>query len=500
MEELEKSRIAINVGPGWTVIENIDHIKPVLHKLFSYTHVFHEFDPRTSRMTTYTFKRSCYDIPKGRNVCVVRSGLYLRLVKYLDQHKIPYVLNIHPLPKTAKVSPRISEEIVKRLRNEQIECLERILKNRMGLIKAPPGFGKSYMLPVISLLFSEAKIDIVTRRLEVIKRIRNAFDEFHVPVGVQCGAIKTTERRVMIISSGLLATKARKKADILIGDECHELATERVRRHLLVYQTSRAYGLSATIGLRSDNADFLLEEIFGPVIYESSYTSSQQSGNVVPIQIIWHEVAAVTDVRSHQGFIVNYKRTYIWRNELRNRKIAEIAEKYLKEGKQVLILVDTVEHMLEIRKFLPQFRLCCRSTDVSRWKYKCQDQETINELESINRNLKHVIEGFRDRKIRGVISTDILSTGVSFEDLEVLIRADGKASKIFSVQAPGRVSRIAKSVNKDVGIVIDFYSRRDLVGLRYAYERYKQYQENGWTQVTESGRPVQEIFKAIRDK
>ena len=57
------------------------------------------------------------------------------------------------------------------LRDKQDECLAAIFSNRDGLIVAPTGFGKSFMFSAICMAYPNAKIHIVTRRVDVMKRL-----------------------------------------------------------------------------------------------------------------------------------------------------------------------------------------------------------------------------------------------------------------------------------------------------------------------------------------
>jgi superfamily II DNA or RNA helicase len=99
---------------------------------------------------------------------------------------------------------------------------------------------------------------------------------------------------------------------------------------------------------------------------------------------------------------------------------------------------------------------------------------------------KHELrEKFEAGTLRRVIATDVWSTGVDFEQLNVLVRADDRDSDIVDVQGPGRVSRIYTSpagVKKEFGEVIDCMDNFDSTFYRKSMGRRASYKLLGWEQ------------------
>ncbi len=87
---------------------------------------------------------------------------------------------------------------------------------------------------------------------------------------------------------------------------------------------------------------------------------------------------------------------------------------------------------------------------------------------------------FEEHRLRKVIATDVWSTGVSFEQLAVLIRADARSSEIMDDQAPGRVVRIHEG--KQEGLIYDCWDMFDANFKRKSQERWRRYAAKGWTQ------------------
>jgi superfamily II DNA/RNA helicase len=99
---------------------------------------------------------------------------------------------------------------------------------------------------------------------------------------------------------------------------------------------------------------------------------------------------------------------------------------------------------------------------------------------------KHQIRSqFEAGTLRRVIATDVWSTGVDFEQLNVLVRADDRDSDIVDVQGPGRVSRIYTApdgTKKEFGEVLDCMDTFDPTFYRKSNGRKQSYSLLGWEQ------------------
>ena len=94
---------------------------------------------------------------------------------------------------------------------------------------------------------------------------------------------------------------------------------------------------------------------------------------------------------------------------------------------------------------------------------------------------------FERREMMGVIATNIWSTGVSFDGLEVLGRCAGGQSATVSTQGPGRVCRIETDLGKEGGIVLDCMDHFDRKMLANSMSRRRDYGKHQWTQIMSDG-------------
>jgi superfamily II DNA or RNA helicase len=369
-------------------------------------------------------------------------------------------------------------------RARQEECLNTIARVPCGIIKAVTGFGKTTLIGAAAILFPEARIDVVTKSVDVAERIVRSLKRFVPKVGMIGDGSKRRER-VTVITAGSLS-HADGDADFLFADEVHQLATINFSTTIANrYRNSRNFGLSATPYARMDNAHEVLEPLFGPMVFELTYQQAVELGLVVPVRVKWLPIRLSHNPAERFKNRVARKRYGIWTNHERNRMIAEAVREY-PENYQILILVETIEHAVYLGSQLPEFTLVYSSMD----SYDCSKYKKMQLLPENYRPLadiqKHNLrDQFERGDLRKVIATDVWSTGVDFEQLNVLVRADDRDSDIVDVQGPGRVSRIYTApdgTSKEVGEVIDCMDVFDPTFYRKSAGRRDSYKLLGWEQ------------------
>ena len=225
------------------------------------------------------------------------------------------------------------------------------------------------------------------------------------------------------------------------------------------YTMSRNYGLTATPEGRADGSDAKLEYLFGPKIFEMEWAEATALGLVVPIQVIWLPVQGASPCAGMEG--VPKKRHGIWRNAV-----------YLWQE-------------------LPEYERCYASIeadDIDRYQ---RDGMLPENYEAVTPDRREELRrGFEDKTYKKVIATDVWSTGVSFEQLAVLVRADARGSEILDTQAPGRVARIHEESGKQKGIVVDCMDNFDRTLKNKSQKRYRNYAKKGWEQIKLSAQEI----------
>lgn len=363
-------------------------------------------------------------------------------------------------------------------RPRQEDCLVQIASNPSGVIDAPTGFGKGTIIAMMCLLYPKATFHITTFRKDVVGKTVRYLTRYLPNVGQVGGGVKKYGDRVTVFTADSLRLSDG-EADFLIVDEAHELMTSARSQELARFRYSRNFAFTATTEHRMDNADAKLESIFGPTIFKMPYQEAVALGLVVPIMVEWLDVKLDNNPCAGKAD-VQKKRWGLWRNFERNEIIANKARTF--ENEQVLILVETTEHAVNLKKLLPEFELCYAQMSPTEFgTYKRNGYLPPNEQPVTPQRRESMRQQFEAGTLRKVIATDVWSTGVDFAGLEVLIRADARSSAIMDTQAPGRVCRL--NSGKPFGLVIDLLDQFDALFMRKAGVRMKNYKEHGWSQI-----------------
>lgn len=366
----------------------------------------------------------------------------------------------------------------------QKECLAVIaarIRNRLGgVIDAVPAFGKSKMISMVCTLYPKATIDVITFGNELVHDLRCHILKHRTDVGYVCAGRKVMDR--VTVLSAMSLGYARHDADIVLIDEVHRLMTDRGAAELSKYQSACMFGFTATKETRIDNAHKRMEGLCGPTIFSVPWRLAVKSGLVVPINVEWYDVPTGPSVSRFYNSQINKKRYGYWRNKSRNSLIAKAAKKYYDQGLQTLILVETVEHLLYLKQLLPDFAVCFSEGLSPSRIQKLRSLFPTADLRLTRSERLSLKTEFEQRNILGAIATTIWATGVSFDGLQVLVRADGGASETNNIQWPGRVARICHETGKEAGIVVDFVDQFDPWARQRAKMRQRSYQRNGWKQ------------------
>lgn len=364
-------------------------------------------------------------------------------------------------------------------RERQHDCLKAIISKPSGVIHAPTGFGKMALIVMTCLMFPHAKIDVVTRRSGLVNKL-NAYLTKYIPLVGQVGDGRKEFGRVTVYTAASLH-HSDFKADIVLVDEAHELLADESSSNLARYRHARMYAFTASPYGRMDGTDIRMEAIFGRIIFHLSYQEAVALHLVVPIRVEWCDVK-LQDNPCADLEDVPKKRWGLWRNQERNEIIAAKARSFDPDD-QVLILVETIEHAVYLRNHLPEFTLVYDQMEAKDWRsYQREKMLAKDEPQMTPERKEDLRIQFETGKLKKAIATKMWSVGIDPVELTALIRADGAASEIMDIQAPGRVSRIRPDGTKEVGIVCDFRDQFDTTLMRKARQRYFNYNKMGWDQ------------------
>ncbi len=374
------------------------------------------------------------------------------------------------------------------LRVKQDEILAAIDSNEHGLIDVPPGVGKTYLLGAYAVAHPDARIHVVTEGIDIVHRIYRHLTKYVPNVGLVGGGKCRFGDRVTVISAdslhkvaeGFNDPRAKQAADVVFFDEVHKAGAPTIITQLARYKRCRMYGLSANIGDRFDGADYQLEALFGETIFSMSYQEAEALGLVAPVRVEWVKMDFELGQKERDLKGPQIEKWLVWRCAERNRRLAEKVNEFAPDV-QVLVMVATVQHAVELKQYLPDFKLCYD---------QCKDYATYvrtNKLDPEDEPLmtpqrrEQMRQQFEEGSLKKVIATDVWSTGVDFAALSVVARADGRDSRIMDTQIPGRGNRIFDG--KAYATLIDCMDGHHDTLLRRSNNRKRAYVKKGWKQV-----------------
>jgi superfamily II DNA or RNA helicase len=447
---------------------------PELEALLSYTRKYYEEpEPGKRASNRPQFVKENLFQTDGTGKGYFPAGLFSKVSKFLRLKGIDYEAKDHRDIKRLMPVPDFS--VVEKLREGQDKALLAVAGQDGGLIVASTGFGKSFIITQICKMYPTLNIVITSPRASVVKslydRVRGVLPSNSV--GIVTGAKNTGSRRVTVVTTKSLLKIDTSKCDLLLFDEAHGVGHNKVANDLTHFSECRKFGFTATPTGRGDNAELVMEALFGPVLVDISYDEAAKNGLVTPIEVtlVPIEDAYMPPVTQATA----KKRHAYWRNTIRNRTIQAIA-KTIPDEEQTLIMVETLEHAINLQKLLPDYTLV-HYGKVDK-KKRLPGVTNMKKYEISDKRKDYLRRQFEKGELKKVISTCTWREGVDFQQLAVLIRADGITSPISSNQIPGRLSRLSEG--KNVGILIDFEDTFCAWAKKRTEQRIKTYRNTGW--------------------
>jgi superfamily II DNA or RNA helicase len=186
---------------------------------------------------------------------------------------------------------------------------------------------------------------------------------------------------------------------------------------------------------RDDNADMLIESIFGRVIINISASELIEKGFLVPPHI--HFLPVPRRIGMGKTYREVYK-NFIVNNETRNAMVVKGAMKLIDQGFKPMVLYREIEHGKILYNQLLEKNVSCRllsgkmSTDIR----------------------KEVVDEFTNGNCDLIIASNIFDIGIDIPMLSGLVLAGGGKSSIKAVQRIGRAIRPYK--DKEIAAIIEF--------------------------------------------
>lgn len=352
--------------------------------------------------------------------------------------------------------PVLSPAVVRGLFPEQKECFIRMISSIGGcIIEGATSAGKTRIIRALIMAFPHCRIVVMTHRQSVVRGLQKNLNELLLEDGIKVGICQSPNidiRRVTISTIGSAHHLDPSQVDILIGDEFHRFAADNASEIWLSFNRALKFGLSATLTNRFDGKDKYLESLAGPMVFELTDQELESAGRVPPLFVYFLSVPDGPEIDSYGD--VKRKRLGLWRNATRNGLIKQAAE-HVPADQQLLIFVETKEHLDELLLLMPDFEVCHGELNVK---------------------ARELIENrFTSGEAKRVISTDCLSEGVDPRHLMVMIDATAVKGDSSMVQKRGRLRRPGKAH----GVLIQFQDEWSTNFENKARSRIKEHRKRG---------------------
>ena len=233
-----------------------------------------------------------------------------------------------------------------------------------------------------------------------------------------------------------------------------------------------------------------MESICGPTILRMSYGESVDAGIVTPMKYLMLHCGSAPSVCQKSDMPDHIlKRFSYWCNTARNKAIQQFVYRLKQHfDGQVLIMVGTLEHAIQLHMLLPWFKVAYYgATDLLDMRTKFPKEKypnlDLSQYKQTPKQLDITRNAFAKGTLRYVISTTVFRQGVNFPHLQVLIRADGTTSEVMGIQIPGRLSRLDE--NKRYAYLVDVDDTFAPWAHRRSLSRINQYDKQEWQRTTE---------------
>lgn len=266
------------------------------------------------------------------------------------------------------------------------------------------------------------------------------------------------------------AYQALSKVKRLIFDESHVTPADTFEAVCMGIGANapERYFLSAT-QLRTDGSEMLLKGITGPIVYSKSFTELVSEGFLAKPIIKIFKVPTYGPSNAQDP--KTETRNQLYSNPNVNKMAAQIASKTVLMGnRQVVILIEEFKQFMMLKNFLSvPFEFVHGGAS--------QEAKQLLPKEYWDCDRDRIIQDFNDGKVKCLIGTSAISTGVDLKPVGCLIYLQGGLSEIKIRQGIGRGTRIVPG-KKDFW-VIDMEVVGSKTMERHAKERQKIYAELG---------------------
>ncbi len=364
-----------------------------------------------------------------------------------------------------------------KLRDYQLEAVERLMAVAHGSVSLPTGSGKSAVIREITKEIG-LKTVIMAPSVSIANQLYEDFKHHFGTrfVGLYGNGKKEFKKRVVIAISKSLdcleenseAWNELSKTELFIADESHLCPADTLKKVCLgvLGQAPYRFFFSAT-QMRNDGADLLLKAIIGPLVLEKTAVELIEAGYLAKPNFLIKSVESNSSYASAD--VLKMLHHHHYNNKALHQDAAELANKLVSVTKhQVLIMVDHVEQMQYLIGHL-RHKFGIAHGGVSKTNrdllpemyWKSDPTDLVNE--------------FNEGRLPILIGTGCISIGTDIRPVNSIINLQTGKSEIKFLQLIGRGTR--RTPTKSEFNFIDF-GLMNIPSLKnHVYSRIKVYRE-----------------------
>ena len=355
-------------------------------------------------------------------------------------------------------------------RQYQIDATKIALMERQGLVKAPTGAGKSYMMALLIKILNSPTL-ILFDKVSLVHQTRNEFIRFGFDAK-ECGVIQGNNNLPKKYTFATIQSKDKlldflELFKVIVIDEAHGIRAISYQEILTQFKYANRYGFSAT-PLSMENSADKAKIIYhmGRIIYDEKTTNELINSGVLAKAHIYFikcdrgDEQTIVWENSGRDYHNLYKQEIV-ENEYRNALIAKICSK--KKTKKIVVLYEIIEHGDELMKML---------------KKLLPDREIflLSGKDDVKTRMK-AIDNFEKGENSIIVASRIFDQGVDIKSVDVVINTGAGKGFIKAVQRLGRGLR--KSGNKESVEYFDILDENSRVLERQSKRRIAIYKKEG---------------------
>lgn len=421
---------------------------------------------------------------------------FLKIVKmYLWRKNIEYlVTDMRPEMKHLK------KELIftGNLKDFQYDLILNKINEPRGIIEVGTGGGKT-IIGIMLIALKRCKTVIIVPTTIVKNQWEERLNEFLPAITCFDYSKKKnldTEFDVMIVTASTLKSANKGSAKVIstikrqqsildhfetsymiLIDEVHEFASDK---NIAVANRSKnaryIYGLTATSGKRSDEADINYYGLTGERLLSISQLELVDLEQTVPSNVKFYQMNSIYFDSDSVWLGDDSKKSVQWQyiviNRERNKKIIELAiDRALRKGKPTLIIFDRTDHGLGL---LGGIEKVIKRPDLQRMGYT---NLTVGFIDGSvdNKARRMIIDRFNSGVTKILIAhVKVIGTGFDSPVIRCIIMGKGGKSEIQIIQTVGRGVRLDDK--KESVEIVDFADQGKYV-MGHSEERLYTYME-----------------------